>query len=456
MYTTFTDPRQLPCMAVPIIELGKKFTYTSSNFVNKRLKSISIKRNPMEAQQKYLVGRQPILNRDEQVYAYELLFRSAQSLTAANVSDASQATASVILNTLAGFGIQQILGKHLGFINMERDILMSDSLELLPKELVVLELLETLELTPELIERCRELKEAGFVLALDDHAFSPAYEELYQLVEIVKVDLMATPVDTLGPVIEQYRGYPFKLLAEKVESKQEFLKCLDLGFDYFQGYYFAKPSLIEKRKIDEGGAALLRLMRQLMDDDEIEEIEKTFRASPGLTYKLLLLVNSVSFAGLQKIQTVRHAISMLGRAQIKRWVQLALFASDDSHALENPLVDMAAVRGGFMEQLAQIYPLLRGNKDAPDQAFMTGILSLLESLYNIPMDQIAEELNLSDEVQQALLRREGAFGRCLALTEALEQADFMTAAALLGEMSIPYQAVLEAQVKAYGWQQGSA
>jgi len=326
----------------------------------------------------------------------------------------------------------------------------------LPKEMVVLELLETLELTPELIERCRELKEAGFVLALDDHEFSPAYEELYQLVEIVKVDLMATPVDGLAPVIEQYRGYPFKLLAEKVESKQEFLKCLDLGFDYFQGYYFAKPSLIEKRKIDEGGAALLRLMRQLMDDAEIEEIEKTFRASPGLTYKLLLLVNSVSFVGLQKIQTVRHAISMLGRAQIKRWVQLALFASDDSHALENPLVDMAAVRGGFMEQLAQIYPLLRGNKDAPDQAFMTGILSLLESLYNIPMDQIAEELNLSDEVQQALLRREGAFGRCLALTEALEQADFMTAAALLGEMSIPYQAVLEAQVKAYGWQQGSA
>ncbi len=409
-----------------------------------------------QSEQKYLIGRQPILNRNEQICAYELLFRSAQSLAAAQVSDASQATASVILNTLAGFGIKQILGNHLGFINLELDMLMSDSLELLPKELVVLELLESLEVTPVLVERCRELKEAGFVLALDDHEFSPVYEELYQIIDIVKVDLFVTPVDTLGPVIERYRDYPFKLLAEKVETKAEFLKCLDLGFDYFQGYYFAKPAVIEKKKISEGGAALLKLMRQLMDDAEIDEVEKTFRSSPGLTYKLLLLVNSVSFAGLQKIQTVRHAISMLGRAQIKRWVQLALFATDDSHAAENPLVDMAAVRGGFMEQMALACPRLRGNREAPDQAFMTGILSLLESLYDIPMEQIAEELNLSDEVQQALVDRVGVYGSLLALAEALEQVNFVKASKLLGELTIPYSTVMQAQMKAYNWQAGMA
>lgn len=408
----------------------------------------------MEQEQKYLIGRQPILNRDEQIYAYELLFRSADSLGAANVNDASQATASVILNTLAGFGVKQILGNHLGFINLELDILMSDSLELLPKDMVVLELLESLAVTPALIERCQELKEAGFVLALDDHEFSPVYEELYQIIDIVKVDLFVTPVDTLEPTIERYRAYPFRLLAEKVESKEEFLKCLDMGFDYFQGYYFAKPALIEKKKIDEGGAALLKLMRQLMDDAEIDDIEKTFRSSPGLTYKLLLLVNSVSFAGLQKIQTVRHAISMLGRAQLKRWVQLALFATDDSHAMANPLVDMAAVRGGFMEQMAAVTPRLRGNREAPDQAFMTGILSLLESLYDIPMHQITEELNLSEEVQQALVDREGIYGDLLALAEALEQVDFVRASELLGPLAIPYSTVMQAQMKAYNWQAG--
>lgn len=404
--------------------------------------------------QNYLIGRQPILNRDQQICAYELLFRSAQSRDAAAVSDASQATASVILNTLSGFGVQQILGKHQGFINLEFDILMSDSLELLPKERVVLELLETLEVTPVLVERCRELKANGFTLALDDHQFSSRYEELYQLVDIVKVDLFVTPVASLDTVLEQYRGYPFKLLAEKVETRDEFLSCLDLGFDYFQGYYFAKPALVEKRKIDEGGAALLRLMRQLTDDAEIEVLETTFRSNPGLTYKLLLLVNSVSFSGLQKIQTVRHAISMLGRSQIKRWVQLALFATDSSHTLDNPLVEMAAVRGSLMEQMAAACPRLRGAKEAPEQAFMTGILSLLEAIYDIPTQQIADELNLSDEVQQALVSRDGIYGSLLDLVEALEQVDFVKVSQLLGTLSIPYGTAMQAQIKAFDWQTG--
>lgn len=399
----------------------------------------------------YLIGRQPILNRDEQICAYELLFRSAQSLHEACVDDASQATASVILNTLSSFGIHQILGKHLGFINMELDMLMGDSLELLPKDMVVLELLESLEVTPDLIERCRELKESGFTLALDDHVFSPLYEELYQIVDIVKVDLFVTPVESQGSTIERYLSYPFKLLAEKVESKEEFLLCLDMGFDYFQGYYFAKPLLIEKKKINEDGATLLRLMRQLMDDAEIVDIEKTFRTCPGLTYKLLLLVNSVSFVGFEKIRTVRHAISMLGRTQIKRWVQLTLFASGDSHATENPLVDMAAVRGGLMEQMAMVCPGLHNNRDAAEQAYMIGILSLLESLYDISMEQISLELNLPKDVQQALLSREGNFGALLNLVESVEQVNFSVSVEILEELSIPYHLLMEGQIKAYNW-----
>lgn len=407
------------------------------------------------SEQKHLIGRQPILNRNEQICAYELLFRSAQSLDAAAVNDASQATANVILNTLSGFGVRQILGKHRGFINLEFDILMSDSLELLPKDLVVLELLETIEVTPVLFERCRELKEKGFTLALDDHVFSPVYEELYQIVDIVKVDLFVTPVETLGPTLERYRTYPFELLAEKVETKDEFLRCLDLGFDYFQGYYFAKPALIEKKKIDEGGVALLKLMRHLSDDADIGEIEKIFRSNPGLTYKLLLLVNSVSFAGLQKIKTVRHALSMLGRSHIKRWVQLALFATDGSQNTDNPLMEMAAVRGSLMEQMATACPQLRGIKEAPDQAFMTGILSLLEAIYDIPIQKISEELNLSDDVQQALTSRTGIYGNLLDMAEALEQADFIKVSELIGPLAIPYDTIIEAQLKAFNWQPGT-
>lgn len=401
---------------------------------------------------KYLIGRQPILDRHEQVFAYELLFRTAATKNTADVNNASHATASVILNTLSYFGTKQILGSHLGFINFEGEILMSDSLELLPRDTIVLELLETLEVTPELVERCQHLKEAGFILALDDHVYDPIYEDLYQIIDIIKVDLMVTPVDTLAPVVAHYRKFPLKLLAEKVETREEFRQCVELGFDYFQGYYFAKPSIMEKRKINEGGAALLKLMRQLSDDVEIDEIEKTFRQSPGLTYKLLLLVNSVAFASLQKIQSVRHAITMLGRSQMKRWVQLTLFAADSDDVTSNPLLDMAAVRAGLMEEIACTCPALRNIHDAPEQAFMTGILSLLEVLYDIPMQQVANELNLSEEVQLALLERGGIYGTLLSLAQALEQFDFEAATPLMEQLAIDHATVTEAQLKAFSWQ----
>ncbi len=401
---------------------------------------------------KYLIGRQPILDRQGLLFAYELLFRAASTENLADVKNASQATGNVILNTLSHFGTKQILGDHLGFINFEGEILMSDSLELLPRGTIVLELLETLEVSQELVERCKQLKEAGFILALDDHVYDPVYEELYQIIDIIKIDLMLTPVDTLAPIVAHYRKFPMKLLAEKVESREEFQQCLELGFDYFQGYYFARPSIMEKRKISEGGTALLKLMRQLSDDVGIEEIEKTFRNSPGLTYKLLLLVNSVAFTSLQKICSVRHAITMLGRSQMKRWVQLALFAADNDDVASNPLLDMAAVRGGLMEELTCNVPALRNVHDAQEQAFMTGILSLLEVLYDIPMQQVANELNLSEEVQLALLERGGIYGTLLTLVQALEQFDFEAADPLMEQLEIDHTTVMEAQLKAFNWQ----
>lgn len=405
-------------------------------------------------EENYLIGRQPILNRNEEIVAYELLFRSAGSRDVATVTDASQATASVIINTLSGFGLEQILGPHLGFINLDLELLMSDSLHILPKERVVLELLETLQVTPDLVERCRSLKEAGFVLALDDHEFSPLYQELYTIVDIVKIDLVQTPVPDLAGMIERFRPYPIKMLAEKVETRDDYLACRDLGFEYFQGYYFAKPSVLEKKRIDEAGSTLLRLMRLLTEDAEVPAIEQAFRESPGLTYKLLLLVNSVALGMRGKIQNVRHAVGILGRQQIKRWVQLALFASDDSRGSENPLVEMAAVRAAFMEQLATRLPCMRDNHDAPEQAFMTGILSLLETIYDISMDEILASLNLSEEVMAALTARSGIYGRLLEAAELAEQMDFRPVISRLEELGLSREDVQAAQVKAYHWRGG--
>ncbi len=402
----------------------------------------------------YLIGRQPILNRNEEIVAYELLFRSAGSLDVATVLDASQASASVIINTMSGFGLEAILGPHRGFINLDLELLMSDSITILPKERVVLELLETVQVTPELIERCRVLKEDGFTLALDDHEFDPIYDELYSIVEIVKVDLFLTPVEHLAEMIAHFSPYPVKLLAEKIETREEYLRCRDMGFELFQGYYFAKPSVMEKKRFDDAGANLLKLMRLLNEDSETEDIERAFRESPGLTYKLLLLVNSVSLGIRMKIQNVRQAIATLGRQQIRRWVQLALFASDDKSSLENPLVEMAAVRAVFMEQLAKRLPQLKDKPEAVDQVFMTGILSLLETIYAISMDEVIATLDLSDEVRGALTERSGLYGQLLHLSELVEQMEFREASLQFEELGLSQEEVVLAQMTAYNWRGG--
>ncbi|KAB0667604.1 EAL domain-containing protein [Oryzomonas japonica] len=402
----------------------------------------------------YLIGRQPILDRNEEVIAYELLFRSAVSHNTATVANATHATASVIINALSGFGLERILGNHKGFINMELDLLLSDSLGILPRDRVVLELLETLAVTPELVERCRALKKEGFQLALDDHEYAPAYAELYDIVDIVKVDLLQTPPSRLAGMVEKFRPYPVKLLAEKVETRDEYRLCRDLGFEYFQGFYFAKPSVMEKKRMDESGVTLLKLMDLLMKDVELMVIEQAFRESPGLTYKLLLLVNSVSLGLRGKIQNIRHAVAILGRQQIKRWVQLALFVSDTTNGPENPLVELAAVRAAFMEQLAHRHPALKGDRDAGEQAFLTGILSLLGGLYDVSLDEILANLSLSEDVREALTNHGGALGQLLTFAEQLEQLDSRLEEGCLEKIGLSQEDVLEAQVKAYGWRNG--
>jgi len=401
-----------------------------------------------------IIGRQPILDRNEHLYGYELLFRSTD-VNEADIQDAGRATATVIVNTLASFGIVELLGGRKGFINVDLDMLMDEVLELLPQEHVVIELLESIEPSPLLVERCRALKEAGFSLALDDHQYSPDFAELYAIVDIIKIDLLLTPLESLPDILESLRPYPCKLLAEKVESAEQFAACHTLGFDYFQGYYFARPDILKKKKMDEDATTLLKLMRLLAEDADIEVIEQAFRGSPSLTYKLLMLVNSVAFGQRHKIQGVAHAIAMTGRVQIKRWIQLALFAADGDDAFDHPLVDMAATRAGVMEQLAFIHPLLQFDGESADRAFMTGILSLMESIYDVSIEDIIANLNLNEEVAAALINREGPYGTLLRVMENLEDLDMGAASAELTAIGINPNNLAEIQLRAFNWRKSA-
>lgn len=410
--------------------------------------------NTEQQTKNFFISRQPILNNHDETIAYEIIFRAPSlSSQSESMETAPYTTANGIVNLLSRFGLEQIVGGHKGLIKVDCNLLMGDGIELLPKEKIILELPQIHAVTPELINRCAMLREGGFQLVMDRHPFNPDFEPLYKIIHIIKIHPFGMPEEQLVKMIRNFRSFPLKILAEKVESREELQKCRSWGFDLFQGYFFARPSVMEKKPINEDAAGLLKLMRLLSDDAELDVIEKIFRGSSSLTYKLLLLVNSVGMGVREKIQTVRHAIAIVGRQRLKRWVQLAMFASDDSQNLENPLMDMAAVRATFMEQLAIVHPRLRGNRENADTAFMVGMLSLFESLYNITVEEIVTSLNLSDSIKEALSpERTGIIGGLLKLAELMEQpGSVLITPAQLDSVGSSLEDILSAQMKAYSW-----
>ncbi|MBZ0093543.1 MAG: EAL domain-containing protein [Sulfuricellaceae bacterium] len=371
--------------------------------------------------QEIFIGRQPILDRHQNIVAYELLFRSSAAMGEANVSDDMAATANVITQAFGELGVGSVLAGQLGFINVSADLLLSEMIELLPRDQVVLELLETIEITDEIVARCRELKAHGFSFALDDFVFSESYEPLFELVDIVKLDVLALSEKDLRDSVKRLKHWPVKLLAEKIDNPQQASACQELGFDLYQGFFFAKPITLSGKRAGTQPMMLLKLLGLVMGDAELNEIEPTFKQEPQLSYSLLRLVNSVAIGRPQKIASLKQAIVVLGRRQLQRWLQLLLFAQFGGGQFPNPLMIMAANRGKLMELLAGEEP--DHGKNYPDEAFMTGILSLLDTLLNINMTEIVANLSLPDEVKAALLSRSGKLGNLLILVETFEQDD---------------------------------
>lgn len=400
---------------------------------------------------RFFIGRQPILDLKQEIVGYELLFRAAGHHTTAQFESQAQASASVIANALSEFGFQEVLGDKFGFLNITAGVLHSEMLELLPIGQSVLEILEDIELDDNVRLRCQQLKAQGFMIALDDHVYSPEHAAFYKFVDIIKVDLMATDPDELPNIAAQLRKYPVRLLAERVETIEQFDQCVKYGFELFQGYFFERPVVLGKKRIDPSGLAMMKLMQQLSEDWDINEVEETFRENPTLTFNLLKLVNSVMFGMREKIKNLRHAIMMLGINQLRRWVQLALFAGKDDRGLNSPLLEMAAVRGRLMELLTMQRTGLQRTSDVVEASFMAGILSLLDVLFETEMEEIVTSLNLSDEVAEALLTRSGPLGQLLLLTEKLEKTDFSAVQDLLEVTGISFDQLLSAQLDAFNW-----
>lgn len=364
------------------------------------------------------LGRQPILDRHQELVAYELLFRSGTQ-NSAQITDGATATATVIVNAFSELSVGDALGNCRGFINVDEEFLFSDLLELLPMQSVVLEILETVPPSEAVAQRCRELKGKGFTLALDDVIqVAPEYKELLDLVEVIKVDLQPLSSEELVKLTTTLKPLNKKLLAEKVDSREQMELCMKLGYELFQGYYFAKPTIIAGKKLNHSQMALMRLMGLVHSDADTIELENVFKPEPDLTVNLLRMTNSVGAGTKVRITSLRHAITVLGRRQLQRWLQLLIFASKHHSGGSSPLLHLAATRGRLMELLADT----QRKKDAnyADSAFMAGIMSLMPALMGIPMTEIVAPLGITSEVRDALCEGSGALGKLLALVAATE------------------------------------
>jgi EAL and modified HD-GYP domain-containing signal transduction protein len=398
------------------------------------------------------LARQPIVDANKELVGFELLFRA----TANNVADATDsvfATSTVIANAFTEIGLDQVIGSVDGYLNVDADFLYSEMIEALPASRIVLELLETTIVDERVIARVDELRQRKYRVAIDDFIGNfDDFDSLLPSVDLVKIDFEKLDELLVPMIVELLGKHKVTLLAEKVETPEQFRQAKDLGIKLFQGYHFARPEMLTAKRSKPAKLALLRLLALAMDDAETKDIEEEFKHHPSLTVNLLRLVNSAALVRRQVVTSLRHALVLLGRRQLRVWLQLLLYTSDrQNQSLNSPLLQLAATRGKLMEQLAARDG---GTQSAlKDLAFMTGILSLMDVVLEMPLTDILKELNVPVPVEAALLRREGALGSMLALTEQIEQADSAGIAASLQKMpgALREGELMPMQLAAYRW-----
>lgn len=416
---------------------------------------IDLSRNDTSPQslrvREFYLGRQPILDRHQALFGYELLFRNAP-VGPAHVTDDLSATASVIAHA-AQLGMERVVGDALGFVHADADVIMSDIFSFLPREKVVLEVTDAVTLTPPVLQRMTELVGQGFSFALDDVTTDTGHiQALLPLVEYVKMDMRNMPLAELMKLAPRFRQDNKKLVAEKVETRDEFKNCLDLGFDYFQGYYFAKPVIMSGKKLSPSQLAVMELMTLVTSDADNLEIERAIKRDVSLALNLLRLVNTPAVGARQRIDSLSQAVTILGRRQLQRWLQIMLYAepSKRGHSM-TPLLMLATTRGRLLELLAS--KLRPSHRHAADIAFTVGIMSLMDTLFGIPMADILQQIPVNDEVAEALMFRGGFFGDLLKLAECIERIEEMDGHIIptLRDLAMSTDELVELEMAAFEW-----
>ena len=403
------------------------------------------------AAQDIFLARQPIVDLDYALVGYELLFRSAP-IEEADHDDSVLATSTVIANVFGDIGLGDVIGGVDGYLNVDSEFLFSELVETLPPSRIVLELSERRALDQPTEERCRELRQRGYRIALDGFVGNlDETDRLLSEVDIVKIDFTLLEPLLVPMIVDLVRRRGARVVAEKVETPAQFEQARALGIGLFQGFHFARPELLSAKRAKPAKLALLRMLSLVMGEAEVRAIEDEFKRHPSLAVNLLRLVNSAAAGLRQPVTSLRHALVMLGRKQLRVWLQLLLYTADRGNvAMNSPLLQLAAVRGKLMELIAIRTGGVNGG--GADLAFITGILSLMDVLLEMPHAEILKEVPLPGPVAAALVERTGDYADLLALAEGLERDDRATVSRSLARLRHLDPAQLAGmQREAYRW-----
>lgn len=365
------------------------------------------------------IARQPIFDRRLRVAGYELLFRGEIDATTADVSDSEAATATVVLNSFTELGLEQIVGDTVAWVNVSREFILGGLARTLPPKLVVLEILERQLIDDELVDAVARLKEQGYRIALDDFDFDVGTERLLEVVDLVKLDLMALGRERFAHTVRRLGGHELTIVAEKLENHDEYAFCSDLGCRLFQGYFFCRPELVRGRRIEANKLALFKVLAALQDPTvDLDSLERTLALDIGLSSRLLRYINSAYFGLRQQVRSLNQVCTLLGIENLRRWAALSVFSSLGDKPIE--LTVTALVRARFCELVGQ----QRTHNRSRSELFTLGLFSVIDALMDTPIAEVLAQLPFPDDMCEALASHKGADGKILACVTAVEAGDF--------------------------------
>lgn len=354
------------------------------------------------------VARQPIFTRDLHLFGYELLFRPTAQAELAGVTDDDEATQQVVTTAFTVIGLERLVGYAPALINVGETFLLREAEQRsLPSGRIILEVLESVTATPQVLAALETLRAAGYRICLDDFEPGPRNRALLEHADIVKLETEGRSASQLAAQVAEVKRPGIRLLAEKLEDRQQFRDCLDIGFHYFQGYFLSRPRTVRGAAVPAGRLATLRLLATIQRQDlEVAELERIITTDVGLSYRLLRYMNSAYYQLQRPLESVRQAILYLGLRELRRWASLMAISTVDDKPPE--LIRTLTIRARMCELIGA--RLQAGNGDA---FFTVGLFSGLDAVLDVSLDEALAELPLSDEVHRAVLHRNGRLGEAL-------------------------------------------